>query len=220
MNTGSGSFLAEEDWAHESRQMATLLPTWSWDLSSVEPWWWWYKRRWWWLCVITSSNEFKIISLYCIIITYNNVSRWLLTPRSFQLWVPMGCLGHLECLQSKLWTWWAEEEVGIHALILTIAIWEIFWGHSFHPPPPIRYRVLTKHSHPSSQCPGDPEEMAECSGPPCPSTTTTTIAPTTRTTTLPNLKVHHHHQYHHHYVVLYPTMKITEASLFIFLNIS
>ena len=69
-------------------------------------------------------------------------------------------------------------------------------------PPPTRYRVLTKHSHPSSQCPGDPEEMAECSGPPCPSTTTTTIAPTTRTTTLPNLKVHHHQQYHNHYVVL------------------
>ena len=50
-----------------------------------------------------------------------------------------------------------------------------------------RYRVLTKHNHPTSQCPGDPEEMAECSGPPCP---TTTRAPTTTTTTsLPNLKV-------------------------------
>ena len=47
--------------------------------------------------------------------------------------------------------------------------------------------MLTKHNHPTSQCPGDPEEMAECSGPPCP---TTTRAPTTTTTTsLPNLKV-------------------------------
>ena len=52
---------------------------------------------------------------------------------------------------------------------------------------PTRYRVLTKHSHPTSQCPGDPEEMAECSGPPCP---TTTPSPTTTSTTiLPNLKV-------------------------------